>query len=148
MQATQPQFDPATGMTTMTQDIIIPNLSYNPPTESNMPQRNPTHQTTTSSITTPHTPSASSSSTSSTGAERVPHIYIRADHDTPMVDDYRRRNIQTIQALSNEMLAQLWFEVHQWLDSGSMPTAHYEDLMEIIDDELANRFSRNVTQFN
>ena len=79
----------------------------------------------------------------------MPQIYIRADHDTPLADIYHRRNVQTIRELNDELLAQLWFEVHQWLDSGAMPTAHYEDLMDIIDNELANRFSaRNITIIN
>ena len=57
--------------------------------------------------------------------------------------------MQAIHGLDDDALSQLWFQVHQWLDSGSMPTAHYEDLMQIIDNELAARFrARNVTIYN
>ena len=139
MQPGPPQFDPQTGMTTMRQDIVIP-TNYNNTQSSNL-SSNPTSNMQAQSDT--------SSAASEDDENPLHQIYMRADHHTPVSDIYHRWNVQTIRGLNDEALAQLWFEVHQWLDSGAMPTAHYEDLMEIIDNELAARFSaRNITIVN
>ena len=79
---------------------------------------------------------------------RPPRIYIRADDDTPLVQAYQQQNIETMRHMTNAELAQLWGEVQQWMDNGGMPEQHYVELMEIIDNELASRFSRNVTVYN
>ena len=78
-----------------------------------------------------------------------PQIYMRADSHTPVSAIYHQRNVQAIRNLEDDALSQLWLHVQQWFESGSMPTAQYEDLMQIINNELATRLrARNITIYN
>ena len=132
-----PQYDPQTGMTTMRQDIIL---------QSNNNATQPSNLTSNRDM---QTRSDTSSAASDDDDRPLQQIYMRADHHTPVSALYHQSNVQAIRNFDDDALSQLWFEVHQWLDSGSMPTAHYEDLMQIIDNELATHFrASNVTMDN
>ena len=132
-----PQFDPQTGMTTMRQDIL---LQHN---------ANTTQPSNLNSNRDMQAQSDTSSAASNDGEGPLPQIYMRADSHTPVSAIYHQRNVQAIRNLEDDALSQLWFHVQQWFESGSMPTAQYEDLMQIINNELASRLrERNITIYN
>ena len=58
-----------------------------------------------------------------------------------------KQNIETMRQLNNEELKQLMGEIVQWMDNGAMPEGHADELMTIIENEIAYRL-RNVTPLN